>query len=807
MTPIINKEDFEERLRQELQNEANVTPIDASDNQIYKALSAVVVGLLREKRRKFSNQVHSAGKKEIYYLSMEFLMGRSLKTSLYNLEINDMVTDILKKWDVNIDRIYDYEPDAGLGNGGLGRLAACYLDGLATDGYPAMGYSICYEYGIFKQKIEDGWQTELPDNWLPGGESWLVPKTDKSIEVHFDGELQEYWDQQYHHVSYKNYSTVVAVPYDMYVPGYDSDGVSVLRLWKAKAPSFDMAMFNQGDYAKALSQNTVAQAISKVLYPNDNHLEGKSLRYRQQYFMCAASIGDIVNRHMSVYGTLDNLHEKVAIHINDTHPTLAIPELMRVLLDDCGYSWDKSWYIVTNTFAYTNHTVMGEALEKWNIDLFKSVIPTVYEIILMINDYLKKYLKSIGQTEEQINSKLIVDGSVIHMARMAIFASAHTNGVAQLHTNILMHDVLKDWYEIFPDRFQNKTNGITPRRWLGLCDPELSALITEKIGDGWQTDLDRLAGLKKFVDDGDTINRFMAIKRTKKEQLCAYIKEHEGIDLSPDFAFDIQVKRLHEYKRQLLNAFSIMDLYFQIKDHKLPDLQPTAFIFGAKAAPAYRRAKGIIKYINEVAKLVNNDPDTKDKLKVIFVQNYNVSYAEKLIPAADISEQISTAGLEASGTGNMKFMLNGAVTLGTYDGANVEIVEEAGWENEYIFGARVEEIDAIKATYKPKEKIYNRNDRVKRVVNTLVDGTFNDGDTGMFGELFNSLINGASWHKPDNYFLLTDLEGYVDTKLRALYDYKNRNVFSKKCWMNIASAGKFSSDRTVRQYAEELWKL
>ena len=450
---------------------------------------------------------------------------------------------------------------------------------------------------------------------------------------------------------------------------------------------------------------------------------------------------------------------------------------------------------------------MGEALEKWNIDLFKSVIPTIYEIVKLIDSYMKKDFRNKGLSEDKIRSMQIIDGDLIHMARMAIYGSSHTNGVAQLHTEILKNDVLKDWYQLYPERFQNKTNGITPRRWLGLCNPELSALITEKIGSGWETDLDRLQGLKKYVDDNSVIDRFNAIKREKKQQLCDYIKEHEGIELSPDFVFDIQCKRLHEYKRQLLNAFSIMDIYFKIKDGKLPDLQPTAFIFGAKAAPAYRRAKGIIKYINEIAKLVNNDPDTKDKIKVIFVQNYNVSYAEKLMPAADLSEQISTAGLEASGTGNMKFMLNGAVTLGTYDGANVEIVEEAGWENEYIFGARVEELDQIRPTYNPKEKIYYKNERVKRVINTLVDGTFNDGDTGMFGELFNSLINGASWHRPDNYFLLADFEGYVDTKLRALYDYKNRNVFGKKCWMNIANAGKFSSDRTVKQYADELWML
>jgi starch phosphorylase len=451
---------------------------------------------------------------------------------------------------------------------------------------------------------------------------------------------------------------------------------------------------------------------------------------------------------------------------------------------------------------------MAEALEKWDAKLFKSVIPVIYEIVLMINEHLVKYLKSIGQSPEQINAKLIYDGSRVHMARMAIFGGSYVNGVAALHTEILKKDALKEWYEIFPDRFQNKTNGVTPRRWLGLCNPELSSLITEKIGDGWQVELDRLENLKKFVDDTATIHRFIDIKADKKRQLAAYIKKMDGIDIDPTWIFDVQVKRLHEYKRQLLNAFSVMDLYFQIKDNRLPDLHPTVFIFGAKAAPAYRRAKGIIKYINCVADLVNNDPQTKDKLKVVFLSNYNVSYAEKIIPAADISEQISTAGTEASGTSNMKFMLNGAVTLGTWDGANIEITEKAGWENEYIFGCRVEEIERIRPTYRPKEKIYNTNNRVKRVVNTLVDFTFNDGDTGMFGELYNSLVNGTSWHRPDNYFLLADLEGYVDTKLRALYDYKNsRYVFAKKCWMNIANGGFFSSDRAVKEYALDLWKL
>ena len=716
-----------------------------------------------------------------FYFSAEYLVGRLVYSNLFNLGILRGMKAAFAEKGVDLACLEHIE-DAALGNGGLGRLAACFLDSAATLDLPLTGYGLRYRFGLFKQSFVNGCQRENADDWTKYGDPWSHRRDKLAVKVKFA-------DQ-----------TVNCVPYDMPVIGYETTTVGTLRLWQCEAEEeLNFDAFNAQDYVKALEKKNKAEDITRVLYPNDSTWEGKRLRVKQQYVLSSASLQDILRDYRQQHGTdYYRLPEFIAVQLNDTHPAMSIPELIRLLMAE-GLDFDAAFELTRRVFAYTNHTVMTEALEKWDLELLRSVVPEVCEIIERIDAKLK---------QEHPHSKLfIVKDGQAHMANLSVYMSTAVNGVAEIHSQILKDVLFKDWYVVYPDRFQNKTNGITPRRWLGLCDPELSALITEKIGDGWQTDLDRLAGLKKFVDDGDTINRFMAIKRTKKEQLCAYIKEHEGIDLSPDFAFDIQVKRLHEYKRQLLNAFSIMDLYFQIKDHKLPDLQPTAFIFGAKAAPAYRRAKGIIKYINEVAKLVNNDPDTKDKLKVIFVQNYNVSYAEKLIPAADISEQISTAGLEASGTGNMKFMLNGAVTLGTYDGANVEIVEEAGWENEYIFGARVEEIDAIKATYKPKEKIYNRNDRVKRVVNTLVDGTFNDGDTGMFGELFNSLINGASWHKPDNYFLLTDLEGYVDTKLRALYDYKNRNVFSKKCWMNIASAGKFSSDRTVRQYAEELWKL
>ena len=784
----MNKEQFIAKINENLRVDGRVDIKNATPKQLHNALSRAVMSEIIPDWDA-SEERHNS-KRRAYYLSAEFLMGRAVFNNLYCAGLLTEAKEILAEQGVDINCLEEIE-DAALGNGGLGRLAACFLDSAASHDIPLNGYGIRYKYGLFKQSIGNGFQQESADAWLDYGDAWSVRAENDAVRVDFA-------DQ-----------SVMAVPYDIPIIGYNKKSINTLRLWQSESlKGFDFGKFDNQDYLGASESTILADAISNVLYPNDNTEKGLRLRLKQQYFFVSASIQDIIRRYKKAHGDdFSKFADMYAIQLNDTHPTIAIPELIRIFMFKEGMSFTEAFAIVQKTCNYTNHTVLGEALEKWGADLFKSVVPTIYEIVLMIDKHLEKHLRSIGQTDAQIEAKRIFDGDRIHMARMAIFASTYINGVAQLHTDILKNDVLKDWYEIYPERFQNKTNGITPRRWIGLCNPELSSLITEKIGDGWQTELDKLAELKKFVDDGATIKRFMDIKREKKVQLCEYIKKHEGVELNPDWAFDIQVKRLHEYKRQLLNAFSIVDLYFQIKENKLPDLQPTCFIFGAKAAPAYRRAKGIIKYINEVAKLVNNDPDTKDKLKVLFVQNYNVSYAEKLIPAADISEQISTAGLEASGTGNMKFMLNGAVTLGTYDGANVEIVEEAGWENEYIFGARVEEIEKIKPTYRPKEKIYYTNERVKRVINTLVDGTFNDGDTGMFGELYNALINGTSWHKPDHYFLLTDLEGYVDTKLRALYDYKNREMFSKKCWMNIATSGKFSSDRTVKQYAEELWKL
>ena len=700
--PDIKK--IKENFLNKLELQFNVEPSQASDKQIYQALSAIIVEELKKKRQKFINKVHSDGKKQVYYLSMEFLMGRSLKTSLYNLEIVKDVEKMLKEYDIRLDDIYEYEPDAGLGNGGLGRLAACYLDALATQAFPAMGYSICYEYGIFKQKLEDGWQTELPDNWLPGGSVWLDARPEMAIDIHFEGELHEYWDNQYHHLSHVNYSTVHAIPYDMYVSGHDSEGVSVLRLWAAKAPNFDMSMFNQGDYEKALGQNAAANAISKVLYPNDNHLEGKSLRLRQQYFLCAASVGDIVNNHMSVYGTLDNLHEKVAIHINDTHPTLAIPELMRVLLDDCGYTWDKAWHIVTNTFAYTNHTVMAEALEKWDVNLVKRIIPRIFSIIVEINNrYCARLMKRNNGDSSKTTRMSIIKDNQIHMATLCVVASHSINGVSKLHSEIIKQSVFNDEYMDTPRKFKNVTNGIAYRRWLYQSNPGLTNLLKEKIGDKFLKDGSELKKLCVFENDSAVLEQLMKIKRANKERFAKYVKHNSKIDINIDSIFDVQVKRLHEYKRQHLNVMNILADYEYLLQNPDADFVPKTYIFAAKAAPGYYLAKQIIKLIWAISEEIRKNPKISQKLSVYFLEDYRVTLSELLMPASDISEQISLAGTEASGTGNMKLMLNGAITLGTLDGANIEIKDAVGDENIIIFGMKTEEVNDLKRTgYNPE---------------------------------------------------------------------------------------------------------
>lgn len=754
--------------------------------ELHESLGKAIMGEIAERWTAAKN-VH-ADNRRAYYFSAEFLMGRMMYNNLFCLGILDEVKSMLAKKGIDINVFEDID-DAALGNGGLGRLAACFLDSAATQDVPLDGYGIRYKYGLFKQSIVDGFQVETADDWQRFGDPWCIRRNDDTVEVKFA-------DQ-----------TVKAVPYDMAVIGYGTENINTLRLWEAEAvENFDFLAFNNSDYAGSVKGKNAAENITKVLYPNDNSHEGKVLRLKQQYFFCSASLQDIIKRYKSKNGSdYSKFSQHAAIQLNDTHPVVAIPELIRLLTND-GLTFEQAFDVAQKTFAYTNHTVMAEALEKWNIDLMKSVIPEIYAIIEKINERLIADLSP----KCDIKNMRIIDGGVVHMARLAVYASSYTNGVAWIHTEILKNDVLNDWYKIYPERFQNKTNGITQRRWLGLCNPELSKLITENIGDGWLRDLSELKKLEEKLDD-KTVKQFNKIKLEKKKQLADFIKKNEGVEIDPNFIFDIQVKRLHEYKRQLLNAFSIMDIYFKLKNGELPNWQPTAFIFGAKAAPGYARAKAIIKYINEIAKLVNNDPDVKDKIRVVFVSNYNVSYAEKIVTAADFSEQISTAGTEASGTGNMKFMLNGAVTLGTYDGANVEIAQEAGEENEYIFGARVEEIDAYKANGNYNSRaIYESDPEIKRVIDTLVDGTFNDGGKhgeGSFAELHHSLVNGASWHAPDHYFILRDLPSYVEAKIKGNADYADRLAFGKKCLINTANAGKFSSDRTILQYAKELWKV
>ena len=725
-----------------------------------------------------------------YYMSAEFLMGRMMYNNLYCLGILDEVTKLLKKKGIDINVFEDID-DAALGNGGLGRLAACYLDSAATQEVPLDGYGIRYKYGLFKQLIQDGYQVEVADNWQRFEDPWCIRKEDEAVTV-----------------SFKN-QTVKAVPYDMAVIGCKTKNINTLRLWQAEAVNdFDFTAFNNTEYDLAVKEKNDAENISKVLYPNDNKYEGKVLRLKQQYFFCSASLQDIIRRYKAKHGSdFSFFAQENAIQLNDTHPVSCVPELVRLLQIE-GMNFDEAFEIARKTCSYTNHTVLGEALEKWPADLMNEVIPVIYEIIALIANKCQEELSAMGVPEDKKAKMRIIDGNVVHMARLATYAGTYVNGVAQLHTEILKRDLLKEWYEVYPDRFLNKTNGITQRRWLGLCNPELSELITKKVGsDDWLIDLSKLSVLNDCCD-ARTINKFNDIKHKKKEQLAAYIKKMDGYDINPDTIFDVQVKRLHEYKRQLLNAFSIMAIYFRIKEGKLPNWTPTTFIFGAKAAPGYARAKAIIKYITEIANLVNNDPDTKDKLQVYFISNYNVSYAEKIVVAADISEQTSTAGLEASGTGNMKFMLNGAVTLGTWDGANIEIAECAGVENEYIFGARVEDIERLKAEgYNPRA-LYDSNPETKRVIDTLIDGTFDDDGAqgeGSFKELHDALLIGTSWQVADHYFLLYDLPLYVDAKIKANSDYADRKEFGKKCLLNVANAGKFSSDRSILEYAKEIW--
>lgn len=761
----------------------------AKDYEKYNALSKAVMGIIIDKWDK-TDEVYAKGK-QAYYLSAEFLMGRALGNNLMNLGIYEEVKEVLKKLNININDIEEIEEDAGLGNGGLGRLAACFMDSSASTNIPLTGYGIRYSHGLFKQSFKDGFQMEQADNWLKYGDPWSIRHEDDAVIVEFGDEK------------------VKAIPYDTPIIGYGTNNINKLRLFKAEPlQDFDFELFNSQEYAEAVKEKNKAEDISRVLYPNDSTVEGKMLRLKQQYFFVSAALKDLVRSFKKQHGNNFELFKEYhAIQLNDTHPVVAIPELMRILIDEEKLSYDKAWEITVATFSYTNHTILREALEEWDIELYKKLIPSVYKIVKEID---KRFIRILGQKRysyEKINSMKIIYKGRIRMAWLAIHGTHATNGVAELHTNILKNQELKDWYELYPDRFLNKTNGITPRRWLALCNKELSAFITELLGsDKWITDLSALKDLEKYIDDKVVLNKLLEIKELKKQQLAVYINKNEGIEIDSNSLFDIQIKRLHEYKRQLLNAFGILDLYFRLKENPQMDIVPRTFIFGAKAAPGYVRAKGIIKFINEIANLINNDESINNKIKVVFVQNYRVSYAEKLFPAADISEQVSTAGKEASGTGNMKFMLNGTPTIGTYDGANVEIVQEAGEENNFIFGARVEELEKIKETYDPK-KYYETVTGLKRVVDTLIDGTFDDGDTGMFEELYTSLLEGASWHSPDNYFIFRDFADYRDAQNKVDKAYKDRLSWAKKCLMNIANAGKFSSDRTILEYAKEIWNV
>ena len=784
-----------QQIEKKLSHNFGVLPEQASDEFFYKACVLVLLDIMRERRTAFTKEANEKENKTVYYLSMEFLMGRSLKNNLFNLELEDAMKSALGKWKVKLDSLYEMEPDAGLGNGGLGRLAACFLDGLSTGGYPAMGYCIKYEYGIFRQKLVDGWQTELPDFWLPGGSVWLEPRPASAVDVYFDGYIDESWDGNYHHVTHRDYTTVHAMPYDLMVAGKDGKTVNVLRLWSAEGKKIDMAAFNDGNYVRALEQQAMTEAISKVLYPGDNHMEGKALRLRQQYFLVSASIQDILNRHLRKYNTLENLPEKVAIHINDTHPALSVPELMRFLLDECGYSWEKSWDIVCRTTAYTNHTVMSEALECWQESMFKHRLPRVYQIICEIDRRFKEQVLRDTGDYALMERTAIITGGMIRMANLCVAACHSVNGVSRLHSNILKDSLFSDYHRMMPEKFLNVTNGIAHRRWLCQANPELSAFLSEKIGDGFIMDASNLSKLNDYKDDREVLSKLREIKRGNKVRLSNYFKQNFGTSLDPDSIFDMQVKRLHEYKRQHLNALHIISDYLFIKNNPNAPFTPKTYIFGAKAAPGYLLAKKIIHMIAELSKVIDNDPATKGKLKVLFAEDYRVTLAELLIPAADISEQISLASTEASGTGNMKLMMNGAITLGTDDGANVEIHEAVGDDNIIIFGMKTPEVLRLrKSGYSPIE-YYNNNPALREALDFISRGI---GGTS-FEDIANTLKN------VDHYMALADFSDYCAAHDKANALYNDCDVWNRMSLINIAESGRFASDRSIADYARDIW--
>ena len=790
------KREFEKLLKDKLMSECNVTIDAASADQIYRCLAMITRQIMSDRQKQYQSKVLGEGKKQVYYLCMEFLMGRSLRTSLFNLGLNEVAESVLADADVKIDTIYEQEPDAGLGNGGLGRLAACYLDGMATDGIPGTGYSILYEYGIFKQKIVDGWQQERADNWLPGGQVWLKSHPDQAVEVRFDGEIHENWDHGFHYIQHTNYNSVMAIPSDMYVQGYDGKGVAKLRLWQAKAPDFDMSSFSLGNYNTAMSKNASAELISKVLYPNDNHVEGKILRLRQQYFLSAASIGDIVQNHLSTYGTLENLPDKVAIQLNDTHPTLAIPEMMRILLDECGFGWDKSFDICQKVFSYTNHTVMAEALEKWNVDIFKMTLPRIYQIVVEMDRRAREELeKAFPGDEGKIDYMALIGDNQIRMANICAYTANSINGVSKLHSEIIKESVFHDYYLFKPQAFKNVTNGIAYRRWLLASNPGLCKLLDETIGDGYKHDASDLSKLNKFENDKTILKRLNEIKLENKTSFANYLAKSTGQIIDPNSIFDCQVKRMHEYKRQHLNALNIAAEYLYLKNNPNAEFTPKTYIFGAKAAPGYYMAKQMIRMICKLGKLIDEDPAVRGKLRIVYLEDYCVSLSERLMPASEVSEQISLAGTEASGTGNMKFMLNGAITLGTLDGANVEIADAAGHENEIIFGMLTPEVNALKGMGYHPNAFINGDNTAMAVLDFL--------EKGWNGENFSEVT--SNLRNSDPYMVMADFKDYR----RAQHDlqelYRDKQKWNHMSLKNISNAGIFSADRSIMDYARDIW--
>ena len=798
-----NSEAIREQIEMKLSRYFGCMPSEASPDQAYKACAMTVRDILTERRRRFKTEVNAVGGKRIYYMCMEFLLGRSLKTNLYNLGLTEEYRTALKELGFELDELYECEPDAGLGNGGLGRLAACFMDSLAALNYPATGFSICYEYGLFRQKIIDGMQIEMPDVWLPGGEVWLVPRTDRVFKVRFGGHIREEWQNGHNTILYDNCDEVEAVPYDMMISGASEEGVSRLRLWKARdIHNFDMGLFTQGQYTRALEESTNADIISKVLYPSDNHTEGKLLRLTQQYFLVSASIQSIIRDHYAVYGTLDNLADKVAIHLNDTHPALCIPELMRVLMDDWFFSWERAWDTVVKVCSYTNHTVMPEALETWSEDLFALKLPRIHMIVKEINErFCRDAWNTFTGDWDRISRMSVIGYGRVRMANLSIIGSHSVNGVSKMHSDILKESVFKDFYKMYPERFGNVTNGIAHRRWLCASNPGLASLLDDTIGPDYRMQPEKLSGFRDYASDLMVLDRLDRIKRDNKCRFSDLMAKQRGIVIDPDSVFDVQIKRLHEYKRQLLNVLNIIGIYLDIKDHPDLPIRPRTYLFGAKAAPGYQMAKEIIRLICMLGKEIEADPVVRKKLRVVFLEDYNVTMAEALVPAAEISEQISLAGKEASGTGCMKLMINGALTVGTLDGANVEMQAATGPENMYIFGLNSKEVEDLWIKGYRSAEIYAGNERLRRIIERL--------NIGFAGESFSNiaryLIAGTGIADP--YFCLADFDSYRETKLRVFRDYEDREKWNRMSLINIASAGIFTADRCIREYADNIWHI